>query len=478
LATLFLWISLILNFLAALITGAHATMYKRDPRASVAWILACFAIPFLGSLLYWVIGVNRIHRRQIDELSVPGPPSEPAQREAAEVEDRLAEIGAGELTDLVHLARRITGHSLHAGNTVEPLVDGEEAYPAMLSAIQSARHSVNLSTYIFNGDETGRQFARALADAAGRGVEVRVLVDGLGELHSWVRARKLLRNTGVKSAKFVPPIPLWRGAYINLRNHRKILVVDGEVGFTGGMNIGDHHLASRMENPRRVRDIHFRIQGPVVAELQLVFLNDWWFVTGEKLQGERFYPPLEHAGSALCRGVTDGPDLDHERLRYIFIGAVASAESRVQIMTPYFIPDRVILATLVTTALRGVEVDLVLPRKSNLPFINWAMTAYLWELLRFGVRVYLQPPPFVHTKLLVVDGVWMMVGSANLDPRSLRLNFEFNVEIYDPQLGKRLGAEVDAAAARSQPVTLEHVDSRSVPIRLRDGLMKLFSPYL
>ncbi len=477
-ATAFLWISLILNFLAALITGSHAAMYKRDPRAAVCWILACFTIPFLGSIFYWIFGVNRIRRRQIDELSAAGPPSEPAQREASEVEARLEEIGHPEFTDQVHLARRITGHPLLPGNRVEPLIDGEEAYPAMLSAIRSARRTVNLSTYIFDGDATGRLFARALAEAAGRGVEVRVLVDGLGERYSWVRARKLLKNTGVKSAKFVPPIPLWRGAYFNLRNHRKILVIDGEVGFTGGMNIGDRHLAAQLENPRRTRDMHFRLQGPVVAELQRVFIEDWWFVTEERLEGEKFFPPIASRGSALCRGVTEGPNQDHEQLRYIIIGAIACARRRVQIMTPYFIPDRVILASLVTSALQGVEVDLLLPQKSNLPFFQWATTAYLWELLQFGVRVYLQPPPFVHTKLIVIDDVWTLIGSANLDPRSLRLNFEFNVEIYDPQLASRLGSDMNSAAEHSRLVTLEEVDSRSVPVRLRDGLVKLFSPYL
>jgi cardiolipin synthase len=201
-------------------------------------------------------------------------------------------------------------------------------------------------------------------------------------------------------------------------------------------------------------------------------------VTGEKLQGERFYPSLEHAGTALCRGVSDGPSQDQEKLGYILLGAIACARQQIQIQTPYFIPDRAILTGLVTAALRGVQVDIMLPAKSNLPFFQWAMTAYLWELLRFGVRVFLVPPPFVHTKALVVDAIWVLIGSANLDPRSLRLNFEFNVEVYDPALGRRLEAELHAVAARSRAVTLQEVDSRSLPTRLRDGMAKLLSPFL
>ena len=472
-----------LNYAAAAATGAHAVMYKRDPRAAAGWLLTVFAIPFLGPISYWTFGVNRIHRRRMEDLSAAGPPVGPAEREAAEreateVEERLVRIGTPELTDLVRLSRRITGNPLLPGNLVEPLADGEEAYPAMLEAIAGARRTVDLETYIFDGDGTGRQFVRALAEAAARGVEVRVLVDGLGERYSKIRARRLLKGTSVKAAKFVPPIPLWRGAYLNLRNHRKILVTDGDLGFTGGMNIGDRHLAARTENPSRVHDLHFRMRGPVVGELQRTFVDDWWFVTGERLAGDGFFPDLRDAGDALCRGISDGPDEDHEQLRYILLGAVACARRAVRIVTPYFIPDRPMLSALVTAALRGVEVHLVLPGRSNLPFFHWAMTAYLWELLRFGVRVFLQPPPFVHTKAIVVDGIWALVGSANLDPRSLRLNFEFDVEIYDRGLARRLEDDLAAAAARARELTLAEVDARGTAVRLRDGVAKLFSPYL
>jgi cardiolipin synthase A/B len=473
-----LWILMATNLIAAMGTACHSVMYKRDPRAAWGWVMTSFAMPFLGPLLYWFLGVNRIRRRRIGELPGIGPPAGPAQKEVAEVEARLLEVNAPQFTDLVHLSRRVTDQPLLAGNLVEPLRNGEEAYAAMLRAIEGARRSVNLATYIFDGDVVGREFARVLSVAAERGVEVHVIVDAFGERYSKVPARHLFWKSKVKCARFVPPIPLWRGAFLNLRSHRKILVVDGMVGFTGGMNLSERHLTARVGNPHRVEDLHFRIRGPIVAELQRVFIDDWWFVTGEKLQGDQFHPPLDYAGTALCRGVSDGPNQDQEKLRYIILGAIACARHRIQIQTPYFIPDRVILAGLVTAALRGVEVDILLPARSNLPFFDWAMTAYLWELLRFGIRVFLVPAPFVHTKVLLVDGIWILIGSANLDPRSLRLNFEFNVEVYDPALGGRLGADLEATVARSRAVTLEEVDSRSLPVRLRDGVAKLFSPYL
>ena len=478
LTTVLLWAAIGVNVALALITAAHAVMYKREPRAASGWVLASFALPFLGSVLYWLMGINRIHRRPMDELFAAGPPAEPGKKEAAEVEARLRQIKARDFIDLVRLARRITGQPLLAGNRLEPLVNGEEAYPAMVRAIEGARRSVTLSSYIFDGDSTGREFVRALAAAVGRGAEVRVLIDEFGEKYSRVRARSLLTAAGVRCAKFVPPIPRWRGAYINLHNHRKLLVVDGKEGFTGGMNISDRHLAARVENPRRVRDAHFRVSGPVVAELQKVFLDDWWYVTGEKLEGEAYLPPLEHAGEALCRGVTDGPDEDLERLRYIFLGAVACARERVQIRTPYFIPDRAIITGLVTAALRGVEVDIILPELNNIPPVQWATTAYLWELLRFGVRVFLDPGPFTHAKGMVVDRTWSFIGSANLDPRSFRLNFEFNLEVYDRELAEKIAEHCDVIIARSHEVTQAEVDGRKLAVRLRDGVAKLFSPYL
>jgi cardiolipin synthase len=227
-----------------------------------------------------------------------------------------------------------------------------------------------------------------------------------------------------------------------------------------------------------VADLHFLVEGPVVADLQRVFLGDWHFVTGEILNDQRLFPSLEHAGPALTRAVADGPEKEFRRLHMIIMGALACSRSQVRIMTPYFIPDQPLISALVTTALRGVEVTLVLPARNNLPYVHWATRAYLWELLQHGIRVLYQPPPFAHTKLLLVDGVWSLIGSANLDPRSFRLNFEFNLEVYDREFAELQEREFDATAAASREVTLAEMDGRSLPEKLRDGVAKLFSPYL
>lgn len=475
------WIALLIVHLAAgLLTAGHAVVYKRDPRAALAWLIAGLTLPILGPALYLLFGINRIHRRakgwKRARARAAGSPEHefPAR---AQLRD-LRALGAGHLKELFELGSRLTQRPAVLGNRVEPLHDGEQAYPAMLAAIRSAERSVTVCSYIFDADETGRQFVDALADAHRRGVQVRALLDGMGERYSRTPISRWLAAAGVPWARFLPVRSAWPGSHINLRNHRKLLVVDGKVAFAGGMNISNRHLVARSENPRRVADLHFRVAGPVVTQVQEAVAADWFFVTDETLSGACYFPDPAPDGPALARCVTDGPDEDLDKLQWMVLGALGCAHRGVSIMTPYLIPNRAMVAALGTAALRGVSVAIILPERSNLPFIQWATTAYLWELLERGVRVFYQPPPFAHTKLLLVDGVWLLLGSGNLDPRSLRLNFESAIEVYDPALVGRLTRFFDETASRSHEVTLAEVDGRPLAIRLRDGVAKLFSPYL
>ena len=346
----------------------------------------------------------------------------------------------------------------------------------MLREIDAARHHVFLSTYIFETNRTGREFVEALARAAGRGVETRVLIDGIGELYSRPRAGRLLAARGVKVARFLPPRTLLPEVHINLRNHRKVLLADGRVAFTGGMNIGGRHLADRTANPDRVVDANFRITGPVIQQLQQVFLDDWSFVTGQA--PEHFHSADRETGGARCRTIIEGPNEEVDKLLAVLVGAVSAARRQVAIMTPYFIPPRELVGALQAAALRGVDVTVFLPAKNNLPLVHWASRNMLWEVLQRGVRVYEQPPPFVHTKLFLVDGHYVQVGSANMDPRSLRLNFEMVVEVYDREFATIIDRHFEAVRERSQEITLEEVDGRPLPVRVRDGLAWLLTPYL
>jgi len=472
-----LWILAIAAAALSLLAAGHALLWKRDPRSALGWIIVSLALPLAGPLLYWSMGINRIIRRarrwQESGRRLAGPntfQSLPQERALPVLPDEFSH-----LRELRSLADRVVASPLTAGNSFVPLHNGDHAYPVMLEAIADARHSIHLSTYIFDGDKTGRWFIEALRNAAERGVEVRVIVDGLGEKYSFPRARSLLRDSGVEVVRF---LPIRKGGRLNLRNHRKILVVDGTYGFTGGMNIGGRHMVERPETSSPVVDLHFLVKGPVVADLQRVFLEDWFFVTGRLLDDERFFPPLQPAGTARARAIGDGPDKEFRKLHWILMGALSCAADRVGIMTPYFIPDRPLISALATTAMRGIEVTLILPAVNNLPYVHWASRAYLWELLECGIRIFYQPPPFVHTKLFLVDGLWSLVGSANLDPRSLRLNFELNMEVYDRKLAGLLEGHFLEVRSHSREITLEEMDGRPIREKLRDSAAKLLSPYL
>lgn len=463
--------------LFSLFTAGHIVLYKRDPKSAAGWVGIVLLFPGIGPLLYWLLGVNRIRTRARRWQLLGGwdlqrhsaPLSLPEGALPAELKDQVSAIRT--------VSDRVTHRPLVGGNRITILHSGEGAYPPMLEAIGAAKQVVYLSTYLFETNATGREFIDALIGAARRGIDVRVLIDGLGECYSFPRVARFFRKSPVRFARFLP-LRLWgRGVHFNLRNHRKILAVDHAVGFTGGMNIGGRHLAGDAADPHRVVDLHFRVEGPVVEELEEVFLEDWRFATGES-DDPAPHPIPSPAGDAFCRGISAGPGDDFEKLYWIVLGALSAARRRIRIMTPYFIPDRALLSALTTAALRGVRVEIILPRKNNLPYVAWATRAYLWELLFYGIDIYDQPPPFVHSKYLIVDQAYSLVGSANLDPRSLRLNFEFNLEIYDAEVAGRLSAHFDEVRGRSRKITIAEVDGRPFLIKLRDGSAKLFSPYL
>jgi cardiolipin synthase len=462
----------------ALFSSGHVLLHKRDPRAALGWVMVCCALPAVGAALYWLLGINRIRTRARDwqaEISLHRP-AEAGFCSWSSRQRRSPAFHHEHYASLLAVADTVTRRPLLSGNRITVLYNGEQAYPAMLEAIGSARESVYLSSYIFDTDATGHAFAKALGKAAERNLDVRVMVDGLGERYSLPVARRLFRHSQVHFARFLPPALFGRGLHFNLRNHRKLLIVDGRRGFTGGMNIGDRHLAEQ-PGRRQALDIHFGVEGPVVGQMLEAFMEDWHFVTGDVFPVIDYRPPLP-GGSAFCRGISAGPNEDFEKLRWIYLGAIGCAKQRIRLMTPYFIPDRALMAALNAASLRGVEVQIVLPEKSNLPYVDWASRAYFPELLEYSASLFLQPPPFVHSKLLLIDDDYALVGSANLDPRSLRLNFEFNLEVFDPAVNRELGDYFAIARSRSRLIASDEEFHQPLPRRLRDGLAKLFSPYL
>ena len=475
--------ALIVGVIATIVaigTSGHVLLSKRDPRAAFGWIAVCLFFPLAGPVLYLLFGVNRIptRARKLESGRVTGLVVDEI-RDRAESSSRvpLARLQE-EFRGIAQVSEAVTRRPLLEGNLVVPLFNGEQAYPAMLAAIDSARECVLLQSYLFQTDATGCSFIDALDRARGRGVDVRVIVDGVGEYYAWPHASALLRNKGVRHTRFLPPRLLPPAIYINLRNHRKVLVVDHRVGFTGGMNIGDRYLSER---PRgyRVSDLHFRLEGPVVAQLEHVFLEDWVFCTGDtSTPAPRSEFIVAMPGDGICRSIVDGPNEEQDRMTTTILGAIAAARARILIATPYFLPPETMQSALSQAALRGVQVDVLLPSRTYPPLVGWAARHMMDGLLAHEVRLYEQPPPFDHTKLLLVDDYYVLMGSTNLDPRSLKLNFELCVEVYERSLNEKLRQTMDWRMSRARRVDIDALRRRPLPVRLRDAASWLFSPYL
>lgn len=464
------------------ITTLHVLLVPRQPRSAAGWLAVIWLSPFVGPVVYVLLGINRIARkgRRLRPERAAGDGAEPAVAAAPPAVEPAAVApavtAAPHLAALVAATDRLVERALVGGNALAPLVDGDAAFPAMLEAIAGAQRSITLGTYIFDGDQVGRRFVAALAAARARGVEVRVLIDAAGVRYHRPPAHKLLRAAGVPCALFLPMRRAFP-RYWNLRNHRKVMVVDGALAFTGGINLRVHHWFA-LAPAAPTHDLHFRVTGPVVAQLQEVFADDWAFATGEALAGAPWFAPALAGGAVHARALPEGPDDESDPVPWTILTALGVARQRVCVVSPYFLPDPPLVAALDVAALRGVQVDVVIPARTNFRFVDAAVRGGLWQLRDHGVRIWMTPPPFDHTKLMTVDGAWALLGSSNWDPRSMRLNFELDLEAYDRDLVAGLDALVDARIARAHRFTRADLDGRRWPRRLLDGAASVVQPYL
>lgn len=483
--------SIVVGVAAAL----HAAMTKDDVRAAVGWVAVIIFSPIFGAFLYLVAGINRIRRTQVSQRrheaelahrSAPGASAAAVATPPVEATEPVTAAPAAAakvpeaLESLHRLGDRVAAFPLTAGNQVAMLDSGDEAYPAMLEAVAGASRSIILQSYIFDDDAIGRALADALIAAKRRGVEVRVLIDAVGARYSRPPITRRLSAGGVTTALFMGNLIGFRLPYANLRSHRKVLVVDGAVGFTGGMNVRAEFM-SGPGGPAKSRDTHFRVEGPIIAQLATLVAQDWYFTTRERLAGPAWEVtgddrPL--TGGVAARAIPSGPDRNLASNHSIIMGALSVARERVHIASPYFIPDQQLIGALTVAARRGLEVDIVIPSANNLPLVDHAMTAQLDQVVRAGCRVWRAVGMFDHSKLLAVDGAWAYVGSSNLDPRSLRLNFELDLEVYDPVLACAVEARIADQIAGARAETMETLKARSFPVRVRNRAVWLASPYL
>ena len=456
-----------LGVLVALIVTLHVLVRKREVSSAVAWIGFAWFAPITGAIIYFMFGVNRVQRR--------ARRLRPNDRRPGDRNAWPSPGGDDHLDPLERGVGRITARATLPNNTVQMFNDGDEGYPPMLEAIAAAQHSVALSSYIFHADEWGGKFIDAVAAAHDRGIQVRVLIDGIGG--GWLKsaAYHRLRHRGVPAARFLHSLLPWRMPFLNLRSHKKILVVDGKIGFTGGLNIADENvMATKPATP--VQDTHFRIEGPAVCQLAEAFVQDWSFATDEDLDGDDWFPNVSSNGNAPARVIDSGPDEDVEKIEFAMLQAISCARERIGVMTPYFLPDERMMTALALAAMRGVAVDIVIPEVSDHHFVDWATRANIGPLLSEGVKIWRCPPPFRHSKVMVVDGEWCLFGSCNWDMRSFRLNFELCMEVYDRDLANQLSELMQRS--RGKALTQADLDARKLPTRLRDAAVRLLLPYL
>ena len=467
-------ITVVLHISLCLVTSLHVLMFKENERTSLAWIGLVILSPILGSLFYWLFGINRI-KRLAQKKHPPTCKQELRQQE--------------KLLKFHHLPKNwhpaiIAGYNIHpvnyvADNRVEPLINGDKAYPAMIQSINSAKQYIVLSSYIFDDDSLGRQFVDALAKAHQRGVIVNVLLDGVGIGYSWHQTDKALKKRGVKTARFLPAISFTSIRFINLRNHRKILCVDGEVAYIGGMNVSKNNVVKSAIHP--IDDIHFKVSGPVIDQISQVFIEDWFFAAGELIQFPRYKPNTQgqtNDKSVVARVIQDGPDEDHNKIRWALINALGCAQTNVKIMTPYFIPDQTLMAALHAAALRGVSVEIIVPQHSDIPFLDWVMDANFSRIIEHGIRIYKNKRPFDHSKIVIIDEIWSFIGSTNWDARSLELNFEINLECFDTSLNAKLTEFFILKKQNATPVIENEINDLPSYKKIRNKLFRLFSPYL
>lgn len=469
------YIAAVTSAVIGIAAAIHVAMTKDDVRAAIAWVGVILLSPLVGTSLYLVAGINRIRRTTIGlRRGRSGDVGHAARGRGQDI--HLAESG---MASLKRLGDTVSPFVPVAGNRIERLDGGDTAYAQMIAAINDARRHVALSSYIFDNDPAGRAVVDALIAARARGVEVRVLVDAVGARYSRPSIIGPLTEGGVPVELFLGNIIGFRLPYANLRNHRKIMVADGEVGFTGGMNI--RHQFTRGYGPEQARDTHFRVEGPVLQQFLAVFAEDWHFTTGERLEGDVWWAePAETPGPepVWARAVVSGPDMTIAATHTIIMGALSVARERVRIVSPYFLPDTQLMGALAVTARRGVEVDIVVPARNNLRLVDFAMTAQFDQLVAAGCRIWRGAGSFDHSKLMTVDSRWALVGSSNMDSRSLRLNFEMDVEIFDEQVAGEIDRETERRMGTASRETLETLRARPFLKRLRNRIVWLASPYL
>lgn len=470
-------LGLILGYLGTLLLIRWVVLtHKQQPGVTIAWILTIVLIPILGGVLYLFFGINRVERRKAGKLAATRTAADSLPHLHLDDTGPPIELNAVQ-QPLMRLAASACGTISTPGNRIELLTDTNIAMRRIEEAILAARESIHLEYYIWKPDQIGLRIRDLLIERAQTGVKVRFLYDSLGSLSLNRRFLKPMREAGIAVASFLPGQSLRERWSLNLRSHRKIVVVDGRVGFTGGMNIGDEYLGRN----RRLgfwRDTHLRLVGPTVLQLQQVFVEDWYYATGEDLTDPACFPSPEERGDVVAQVVSGGPVGEVRTFHALMFAAINTARQRVTLATSFFVPTEALVMALETAAIRGVDVRLLVPGRSMYPWTIYAGRSYYDPLLRAGVKIAEYRRGILHSKTLTIDGCWSLVGSPNFDARSLLLNFEVGVAIFDPRIAEELERHYEADLAHARIIHLEERRRQRARHILSENVCRLFSPVL
>lgn len=456
---------------------------RRDASSTWAWILVLFFIPGLGFVLYILLGKNLTRSKmfQWEDQKKIGVDELIANQIAAISERRFSYLSEveKEYHDLIYLHLLNNDALLTQDNQVGVFTDGKKKFKCLLNDIKRAKDHIHLQYYIFRKDDIGEKLLNALVAKAKEGVKVRILYDDLGSRRMPKRFFKELRKAGGEVEVFFASKLRIVNLRINFRNHRKLVIIDGRIGYLGGFNIGDEYLGLD-DKFGYWRDTHLRIKGGAVHEIQTRFILDWNQASERHdiNYSDNLFPKGISSGNVSIQIVSSGPDSEHEQIKNGYIKMIASAKDSILIQTPYFIPDASILDAIRIASLSGVDVRIMIPNKPDHPFVYWATYNYIGEMLKSGVKAYIYDNGFIHAKSIVVDNKISSVGSANIDMRSFRLNFEANAFIYNKEIAVMLTKDFYEDMKLSWELTLEKYQQRSLWIRFKESISRLLSPIL
>ena len=475
-----IWLFLqLISFLQVVLIWRAILLENRDPVKTVAWFFILSLLPGLGFILYVVFG-QKTQKLLFQNKHAPD------NQLAKMVRLQQSNSDSGDIVPQLNtdLEQKLASLLLNSGfapmtihNQVEILLNGDEKFQALFKALEGATHHIHLSYYIFKDDEIGEDVLKILARKVTEGVEVRVLLDGLGSISITGNIMRSMRQAGIQAEWFFPIRFPYLTSKLNMRYHRKIVVVDGRTGFMGGLNIGDEYL-SRDSKLGFWRDTHLKLEGEVVHTLQSIFLNDWFFVTRQVIQGTSYFPKINISQALPVQIGASGPDSNWASILQGFFSAITMAKHSVYIETPYFIPDESLIMALKTAALSGLDVQLIVQGIPEHKLIYWAMHSYFEELLQAGVKIFAYMKGILHAKILLIDHQLASVGAANMDNRSFFLHFELCAFIYDESLVNRLKLDFGQDLNESNELELKAYQTRPVLERLKESSARLFSPLL